>query len=305
MDKKLMTTQIVKSLTPEFKPKSAIATPEFKPKSAIATPEFKPKSAIATPEFKPKSAIATPEFKPITQKKLSCPKVTFKIKKHSPPKNLLEIAEFLQKNFTLVDKILNKKTADGRVDSSLFELELFKLIESKFGDKIKGAEIRHWFDFYFTDENGNRLPVNIKFTTGKGADNACNMAALVYAYTDFQMDLDKKYKADKMATLLLEKLKNKNYNRSQRDYYFLVINKETKIVTINSIKGLSLFTPNANNLPFQICWGKKENQIYDFESIEKSVDRFISCIHKTPPSWRQNFIEKMQKEIVSPIPSLL
>ncbi len=62
-----------------------------------------------------------------------------------------------------------------------------------------------------------------------------------------------------MSNILYNKLKNKEYNKNnKKDYYFIILNKtNTDDIIINSIKGLTILTPNINNLPFQVCWNKK------------------------------------------------
>jgi hypothetical protein len=67
------------------------------------------------------------------------------------------------------------------------------------------------------------------------------------------------YENGKMSNILYNKLKNKEYNKNnKKDYYFIILNKtNTDDIIINSIKGLTILTPNINNLPFQVCWNKK------------------------------------------------
>ena len=51
------------------------------------------------------------------------------------------------------------------------------------------------------------------------------------------------------------KLLKQNLKETEKDYYFLVINKEnTNDIFINSLKNISTLQPNGNNLPFQIKW---------------------------------------------------
>jgi len=73
------------------------------------------------------------------------------------------------------------------------------------------------------------------------------------------MHKNNSYENGKMSNILYNKLKNKEYNKNnKKDYYFIILNKtNTDDIIINSIKGLTILTPNINNLPFQVCWNKK------------------------------------------------
>jgi len=79
----------------------------------------------------------------------------------------------------------------------------------------------------------------------------------------------------------------------KKDYFFLVLNKrDNKDIIINSVKGLSVLTPNINNLPFQVCWNK--NRYYEYKSINKILKMFINCLQKTKPSWKELFMSDIR-----------
>ena len=59
-------------------------------------------------------------------------------------------------------------------------------------------------------------------------------------------------------------------------------------IIVNSVKGLTILTPNINNLPFQVCWNK--NRTFTYEKINKKIKLFIDCLHKPKPSWKQVFM---------------
>jgi hypothetical protein len=101
-------------------------------------------------------------------------------------------------------------------------------------------------------------------------------------------------KNGKMSIILFDKLQNKNYNKiNKKDYYFIVLNKiDSKDIIINSIKGLKILTPNINNLPFQICWNKNRDYIY--ENINKKIKLFIDCLQKPKPSWKETFMTNIR-----------
>jgi hypothetical protein len=105
---------------------------------------------------------------------------------------------------------------------------------------------------------------------------------------------DKSYENGKMSELLFTKLKNKNVNKNnKKDYYFIVCNKnDASDIIINSVKGLTLLTPNINNLPFQVNWSK--NKIFKYENINKRVKMFIECLQKPKPSWKEVFMTNIR-----------
>ena len=169
---------------------------------------------------------------------------------------------------------------DGRINSCSDEDKLIELLKKDFSDRIKIPRFRMWYDILLYDNLCGWLPVNIKSTTTLSSDNTGNLAMCVYAYTDMVLELDneKSYSNGKMSEILFQKLKNKEYNKkSKKDYYFIVLNKQKKSdIIINSVKGLTLLTPNINNLPYQVCWNK--NRLFIYENINKRIEMFINCL---------------------------
>lgn len=150
---------------------------------------------------------------------------------------LKKIRNYLQQlNFQL-----SNQQNDGRINSILNEDEILKLIEKEFDIDIPQA--RDWSDFYI----GN-IPVNIKITTTNTADNASSKNGLYFALTGEIYQGNGQW--DNYLKLLKQNLKN-----TDKDYYFLIINKQdTNDIFINSLKNISTLQPNGNNLPFQIKW---------------------------------------------------
>lgn len=86
------------------------------------------------------------------------------------------------------------------------------------------------------------------------------------------------------------KLLKENLKDTEKDYYFLIINKQdTNDIFINSLKNIFTLQPNGNNLPFQIKWcdNKKLHQKSWAEtkalllgalgkSLELRADAFVS-----------------------------
>ena len=145
---------------------------------------------------------------------------------------------YLKKDFLKFSKC----SEDGRLNSSVDEIEIINKLVAKFGSNIIcKSPCRMWHDMQVFDTFYGWIPVNIKSTTTITADNTGNLAMCVYAYTDEQLCLNKMYKNGDMAKLLFEKLKKNELNFcKKKDYFFLILNKTNKDVIINSVKGLSV-----------------------------------------------------------------
>jgi hypothetical protein len=185
---------------------------------------------------------------------------------------------------------------DGRINSCIDEDGVIKLLIEKFGERIKTPKIRMWYDILAFDYMYGWIPINIKTTTTITSDNTGNLAMCVYAYTDEILDIhrDKSYENGKMSDILFNKIKNKKYNtNNKKDYYFIVLNKtDASDIIVNSVKGLTLLTPNINNLPFQVCWDK--NRIFKYENINKKIKLLLNCLHKPKPSWKETFMSNIR-----------
>jgi hypothetical protein len=208
------------------------------------------------------------------------PLIMYKIKKHLK----LQVFQFSTQN------------EDGRINSCIDEDEVIKLLIEKFGEKIKKPKIRMWYDILAFDYMYGWVPINIKTTTTITSDNTGNLAMCVYAYTNEILDIhmDKSYENGKMSNILFNKLKNKKYNtNNKKDYYFIVLNKtDASDIIVNSVKGLTILTPNINNLPFQVCWDK--NRTFTYEKINKKIKLFIDCLQKPKPSWKETFMSNIR-----------
>lgn len=185
---------------------------------------------------------------------------------------------------------------DGRINSCIDEDKVIDLLIKKFGGRIKKPKIRMWYDILVFDYMYGWIPTNIKSTTTIKSDNTGNLAMCVYAYTDEILDIhrDKTYKNGEMSDILFDKLKNKKYNtNNKKDYYFIVLNKtDASDIIVNSVKGLTILTPNINNLPFQVCWNK--NRTFKYENINKKIKLFIDCLQKPKPSWKETFMSNVR-----------
>ena len=202
----------------------------------------------------------------------------------------------IQKYLKLQAFQFSTQNDDGRINSCIDEDEIIKLLVENFGEKIRKPKIRMWYDILAFDYMYGWIPINIKTTTTLTSDNTGNLAMCVYAYTNEMLNIHNNatYENGKMSDVLFKKLKNKNYNtNNKKDYYFVVLNKaDASDIIVNSVKGLTILTPNINNLPFQVCWDK--NRIFKYENINKKIKQFIDCLQKPKPSWKETFMTNMR-----------
>lgn len=209
------------------------------------------------------------------------PLIMYKIKKYLK----LQVFKFSTQN------------EDGRINSCIDEDKVIKLLIEKFSEKIKKPKKkRMWYDILAYDYMYGWIPINIKTTTTITSDNTGNLAMCVYAYTNEILDIHRinSYENGKMSDILFNNLKNKKYNtNNKKDYYFIVLNKtDTSDIIVNSVKGLTILTPNINNLPFQVCWDK--NRTFKYENINKKIKLFIDCLQKPKLSWRETFMSNIR-----------
>lgn len=190
----------------------------------------------------------------------------------------------------------SSQNKDGRINSCIDEDVIIQLLIEMFGNKIKKPKIRMWYDLLAFDYMYGWIPINIKTTTTITSDNTGNLAMCVYAYTDEILDIyrDKSYENGKMSDILFNKLKHKKYNtNNKKDYYFIVLNKtDASDIIVNSVKGLTILTPNINNLPFQVRWSK--NKFFKYENINKKIKMFIECLQSPKLSWKEVFMTNIR-----------
>jgi hypothetical protein len=203
----------------------------------------------------------------------------------------------IQKYLKLHPFQFSTQNEDGRINSCMDEDGVIKLLIEKFGEKIKKPKIRMWYDIIAFDYMYGWIPINIKTTTTTTtSDNTGNLAMCVYSYTNEMLDIhrDKSYENGKMSEILFNKLKNKKCNNNnKKDYYFIVLNKtDASDIIVNSVKGLTILTPNINNLPFQVIWSK--NKTFKYEHINKKIKLFIDCLQKPKQSWKETFMSNIR-----------
>ncbi|GAA8331782.1 hypothetical protein HpDR26_22710 [Helicobacter pylori] len=183
------------------------------------------------------------------------------------PTQLNEIAEFLRTN----PYNLSQPLQDGRLNSSVNEEEILNTIKGNFPIQLPRA--REWWDFSF-EENDIFYPVNIKTTTTKTADNLNGKLGIYYALCGLLPEFNNKIAWEKY----FQKLHKDLGANTNRDYYFLIINKnDPKDVFINSLKGIQTLQPN--NLPFQCKWDNNRKIVQ--RSFDGSKNFILSALAKS------------------------
>ncbi|WP_240448902.1 restriction endonuclease [Helicobacter pylori] len=204
------------------------------------------------------------------------------------PTQLNEIAEFLKTN----PYNLSQPLQDGRLNSSVNEEEILNTIKHFFPIQLPKA--REWWDFSFK-KNDIFYPVNIKITTTKTADNLNGKLGIYYALCGLVPEFNDEIAWEKYFQKLHKDL-GKNTNR---DYYFLIINKnDPKDIFINSLKGIQ--TLQSNNLPFQCKWDNNREIIQ--RNFTESKNFILSALAKSVTlraNIYQNLIENRANFIIS------
>ncbi len=174
------------------------------------------------------------------------------------PTQLNEIAKFLKTN----PYNLSQPLQDGRLNSSVNEEEILNAIKHFFPIQLPKA--REWWDFSF-EENDIFYPVNI--TTTKTADNLNCKLGIYYALCGLLPTFNNEIAWEKY----FQKLHKDLGKNTDRDYYFLIINKnDPKDIFINSLKSIQTLQPN--NLPFQCKWDNNREIIQrDFDGSKNSI----------------------------------
>ncbi|MFP6025548.1 restriction endonuclease [Helicobacter pylori] len=183
------------------------------------------------------------------------------------PTQLNEIAEFLKTN----PYNLSQPLQDGRLNSSVNEEEILNTIKDYFPIQLPKA--REWWDFSFK-KNDISYPVNIKTTTTKTADNLNGKLGIYYALCGLVPEFNNEIAWEKY----FQKLHKDLGKNTDRDYYFLIINKnDPKDIFINSLKGIQTLQPN--NLPFQCKWDNNREIVQ--RSFIESKNFILSALAKS------------------------
>ncbi|MDP2822585.1 MAG: hypothetical protein Q8O52_07890 [Sulfuritalea sp.] len=161
------------------------------------------------------------------------------------PQELIDIQDFLISNSVQ----LSRQFQDGRINASINEDEIIKVITSKFD--IELPPHRHWYDFAIK-KGEEKIPVNIKVTSTSTADNVQCKLGMYYALTGIWPNFANEMPWGDYFSLLKRGLNTK----TDKDYYILVVSKRNpRDVFCTSLKQIQTLVANGNNLPFQCNWG--------------------------------------------------
>jgi hypothetical protein len=168
---------------------------------------------------------------------------------------------------------LSAQSSDGRVNSAINEDEILKCILWKFDVKIPRK--REWYDFCIENET-NFYPVNIKVTDTTHTDNLNCKLGIYYALTGLLPD----FPNESPWYVYFEKLKENLGKSKDKDFYFLVFNKQkSQDIFLNTLKGLQKLQENGNNLPFQCKWDN--NRTLENRSFEQAEKFILSVFGKS------------------------
>ena len=159
-------------------------------------------------------------------------------------------------------------TGDGRLDSAESEAVVIEHLKDLFKDNndveiIDAPRPRYWYDILIKTDN-KVYPVNVKITSGSGADNVNSKEGLFYTLTGLWPENVRGLSRWESYNILLTK--NLNFS-SDSDYYFVVYFKEDEMFLVTSLKRIEELTPNGNNLPFQCNWS--ENYKFTNRTVEE------------------------------------
>ena len=180
------------------------------------------------------------------------------------PNELIEATAYLQSKITA-----SKKHPDGRLNSNIDEDAIITQLEDKYGDAVERAPARHWYDVKLFG-----FPVNIKSSGLTGADNCNANLALLYCFTEAPLKHGWEH--------FYSSLAKRSETDLGRNYYFIVLDKTSGKVYLQSLLTLARLTPNGNNLPFQICWGRNLRPVYRTyeEAYRFLMDAFKASVEK-------------------------
>jgi hypothetical protein len=185
------------------------------------------------------------------------------------PEAVVEIRDFLATEAAT----LSAEFEDGRTNAVINEKELIDLIDTKF--KIVKPRSREWWDFTYSDAEFT-YPINIKVSNLHGNDNVSCKLGIYYSLTGIWPTFPNEIPWEGFFRKISEDIDG----NTDRDYYFLIVNKEdSSDVIATSLKSISTLVPNGNNLPFQCNWGTNRHLVE--RSHEESKTFILSHLKKS------------------------
>ena len=189
---------------------------------------------------------------------------------------ILNKQELFDKIITILTEnkfIANSDSKDGRINSVKDEDTIVDtLLKSELKEYIVIQNIRQVADIVFKI-NEELIHFNIKTTNGKSADNIFSKLGTLIAFTDIDAN---ELKCSISWNDFTDKLFN-NYKETDRDYYYLVIDKISGRVMIRGLKELNTIKTNPSNI-LQMEWYKEFDRPKRNEGFENSFSYVTGLI---------------------------
>lgn len=187
------------------------------------------------------------------------------------PAILSEIVNFIKSS----PIVMSSTDGDGRINSKLDEAFIISMLQKKFGSKvITKVKERMAGDILVFDGKVDHV-VNIKTTFGRAYDNAYSAGGYLIAFTDIPYESI----PSAMSFKNMAKLISINKKETSRDYWFLVITKDSKNqqVMLRGLKQLNNAISNPSNV-MQIHWGKELKTTPHIQTFEQSYSKMTGLV---------------------------
>ena len=184
------------------------------------------------------------------------------------PQELIDATEYLQNRITACTS-----HSDGRLNSNTDETAIINELIDKYGsENVVAAPDRHWYDVLLFG-----YPVNIKSSRMTTSDNCNAVLAILHCFTNADLKCGWAH--------FYSSLSQRTDTDTDRNYYFLVLDKRDSSVHLQSLRTLARLTSNGNNLPFQIKWA---DNITPIERTYEAAYRFVIDMFKESVTKRMN-----------------
>ena len=191
-------------------------------------------------------------------------------------KTVREISKFILNDFSF------SVSSDGRIDSANDEskfIDRFQEIMNNMGHEVVKAKSRHWYDLKI-----NSIPVNLKITSCKSADNAFNKKSIAYTLIG-DIETVEKYRETNFDDWFS---KIKNYYEAMtvdrnpmKEYYYLVLNKTSNEILFKSILDIHTYKKNSSGNVLQIDWKNEfQNKEYICNDAKQKMRELLTTIQQ-------------------------
>lgn len=178
-----------------------------------------------------------------------------------------------------------KVQSDGRIDSAIKEGPFLQQLEKQLLAKYPDWDVVISPPRAFCDVKINSIPINLKLTDCKTADNSVNKSAIYFSITG---KTDYPYSSNwNDFWRLLKEAKAQNCIKTERhkptEYHYLVKNKITGDVLLKPIFDIKTYISNPSN-DLQIHWKNEFASIsYETEDVDyhNKVQELLCCLQKS------------------------